>query len=116
MWDTACKWISNSGLDVNDSRLWANYGSAQYDVDGKTKIAGSKQTTGKSEYWKAKNIYDLAGNLAEWSYEKASNYYVRRGAGYNTNWASSGAAYRYYGDIKVNIYPIIGFRIALYIM
>lgn len=31
-------------------------------INGDTPKYGSKQVTGFSEYWKANNIYDLAGN------------------------------------------------------
>ena len=58
MWDTVCKWISNAGINVDDSRTWGNYKDSQEPAN----VTGyaSKQMTGFSEYWKAKNIYDLS--------------------------------------------------------
>ena len=38
-------------------------------MEGTAKKYGSKQVTGYSEYWKANNIYDFAGNCWEWSQE-----------------------------------------------
>ena len=51
-------------------------------INGGTPKYGSKQVTGFSEYWKANNIYDLAGNCYEWSQEAcyASNRADRGGA------------------------------------
>ena len=41
-------------------------------------------TTGRSEYWKANNIYDLAGNTFEWTQETyQSTDSVYRGGSYN---------------------------------
>ena len=69
-WDAVCSWLEQSGFDINDSSSWGNYedSSGNADIDG----AGSKQDTGFSEYWKANNIYDLAGNCWEWTQEASS--------------------------------------------
>ena len=75
-WDITCGWLANSGYNIKDSRSWGNYnnsiGDAAVVVDG-TKKYGSKQNTGYSEYWKSNNIYDLAGNCAEWTQEATSS-------------------------------------------
>ena len=39
-------------------------------------------TTGRSEYWKANNIYDLAGNTFEWTQEQVGTNSVYRGGDY----------------------------------
>ena len=51
-WDSVCKWLENSGIDVNDSTTYGNYWNSQVpaNVDG----YGEKQVTGYSEYWKVK--------------------------------------------------------------
>ena len=46
---------------------------------------GSKQlelSSGSSEDFKAFNIYDLAGNMSEWTTESSGNYRVLRGGGF----------------------------------
>ena len=79
-WDVTMNWLISSGAktsdEVNkDSSTWGNYsnyntannyteGTAGYE-----KNAGSQQNTGSSENWKANNIYDLAGNVEEWTQE-----------------------------------------------
>ena len=73
-WNLTCDFISKKGdqKKITDSRSWGNYhdstGNAAV-MDGETKKYGSKQVTGYSEYWKANNIYDLAGNCWEWTRE-----------------------------------------------
>ena len=73
-WDLACDFISKKGdkKSIKNSTSWGNYvnavGNAAVMV-GTTKMYGNKQVTGYSEYWKANNIYDLAGNCEEWSQE-----------------------------------------------
>ena len=86
-WDLACDFISKRGeqKSITNSITWGNYknsaGNAAV-MNGTTKLYGSKQVTGFSEYWKANNIYDLAGNCYEWTQEAcyASNRANRGGA------------------------------------
>ena len=40
------------------------------------------QKTGSSEFWKVKNIYDLAGNIEEWTIDVENNKYITRGGKY----------------------------------
>ncbi len=57
-WDTALKWIQNSGKSTTDSRSWGNHN----DSTSPANISGYSQlqVSGYSNYWKAKNIYDLS--------------------------------------------------------
>ena len=84
-WDSILNWLngnaiissSTSGetkpMELADlqtnSWSWGNYDKSTGDA---ATNKGSPQTTGKSEYWKANNIYDLAGNVTEWTQEKWS--------------------------------------------
>ena len=84
-WDSVLNWlidkatISTSVLGETknmsieniqaNSNSWGNYIESVGDAK---KDSGSKQETGTSEYWKANNIYDLAGNIWEWTQEKYS--------------------------------------------
>ena len=108
-WDVTMNWLISSGAktsnEVNkDSRSWGNYSDSKENAkvtvteeDGTTTNKyGRKQNTGYSEYWKANNIYDLAGNCFEWTQE-ACNTYGRayRGGGYydnGSNYPASSAA------------------------
>ena len=94
-WDVTMNWLISSGAktsnEVNkNSSTWGNYsnyntannyteGTAGYE-----KNAGSLQNTGSSENWKANNIYDLAGNVWEWTQEAGgTSRRAGRGGCYN---------------------------------
>ena len=88
-WDLVCDFISKKGeqKSITNSTTWGNCsdstGSAAV-MDGTTQKYGSKQVTGYSEYWKANNIYDLAGNCYEWTQEAVSTFRrAIRGGFYN---------------------------------
>ena len=113
MWDTTCKWINNAGISVDDSRTYGNHSDPQFpaNVSG----YGEKQVTGFSEYWKVKNIYDLAGNVWEWINEVTNySYRIIRGGSYNDDGEYS-VSYRFSGKATAT-YDFRGFRIALYIL
>ena len=99
-WDLACDFISKKGeqKSIKDSTKWGNYknstGNAAV-MDGETKKYGSKQATGYSEYWKANNIYDLAGNCWEWTQEAyGTSSRVNIGGCYYNNGSGAPASYR----------------------
>ena len=96
--DRTLIWLIESGNKTKeeiceDSTSWGNHKNAQFDyenTDGKivTKTANSaiKIPTGSSEYTKANNIYDLVGNMNEYSMESATqNTRARRGGNYYAN-------------------------------
>ena len=84
-WDLACDFISKKGeqKSIINSTTWGNCSDSTGNaavMDGTTQKYGSKQVTGFSEYWKANNIYDLAGNCWEWTQEAyGTNNRARRG-------------------------------------
>ena len=113
-WDTTMKWIQNTKkYDVSsDSGNWGNY----YNSVSPANVSGygNLRVTGYSENWKAKNIYDLAGNVREWTNEKRFSNGVNRGGSYGDYGSYNPAAYRNdYYDSSSGIF--VGFRIALYI-
>ena len=98
--DTKCKSYSQVGSDSTD---WGNYynKSIKYtDTDGteKTSVTYSSSKripSGSSEETKANNIYDLAGNVWEWTLEAYSSSSRRcRGGYYGSDGYSSPADYR----------------------
>ena len=76
---------------------------------------GKIATTGSSESYKQKNIYDLAGNLYEWTMEAfGDNMRIRRGGHYDSDFTTLSISNRatHEPDGKG---PHVGFRVALYI-
>ena len=111
-WDAVCSWLEDSGFDTDYSRSWGNYpeSSGDANVEG----AGSKQDTGFSEYWKANNIYDFAGNFWEFTQEAASTgtRFTRGGSYDPSGW--SGFASARYGYNPPNTVVSISSRATLY--
>ena len=77
-WDRALDWIvarngGNYSL-VMDSTEWGNYNDATFeylDTDGTTKMKNTARIipTGSTERNKKNNIYDMAGNVWDWTSE-----------------------------------------------
>lgn len=93
-WNLACDFIFKKGekKSIRNATTWANYKNSTGDAAIKliengqeVQKYGSKQVTGYSEYWKANNIYDLAGNCTEFTQEAASGtgFQSVRGGGCN---------------------------------
>ena len=95
-WDAVCSWLRQNGFDTDsDSSSWGNYrnSSGNAAIEG----AGTKQDTGFSEYWKANNIYDLAGNCWEWTQEaNSSDARIFRGSSYDNSGSINPASCRNY--------------------
>ena len=84
MWDRTLIWLVETGdktyreIDLN-STTWGNYSNSSENAE---EGSGQKRPTGYSEYWKANNIYDLAGNVRDWSLEvyDMRNHSIRGGS------------------------------------
>ena len=79
-WDRVLEWLVETGMPsenvYSDSSTWGNYSNYntanEYTegTPGYEETAGTGvQPAGSSEYWKANNIYDLAGNAWDWTQE-----------------------------------------------
>ena len=140
MWDAMMKYIAGSDDTVVAQSDWGNYtnGNVTYTA-GKgrcatinlsngamtsvfTKSDGTNQsgikTTAISENVKKKNIYDVAGNLWEWTQEAAypstqESYMLRSGSGQNT-YTAYPTCYRNNSPATYT-HTYFGFRPALYI-
>ena len=119
-WDAALKFIEDSEHSVTDSSTWGNYRNYNASVASSKQVdkAGSLTPAGYSEYWKAKNIYDMAGNVYEWTYESYAGFglaiRVLRGSCFDTEgWNNFGVSMR----LANPGYWIsdVGFRLALYL-
>ncbi|MCX8074301.1 MAG: formylglycine-generating enzyme family protein, partial [Clostridia bacterium] len=120
-WDTVMKWIANSGINVTFGQGWGNYYYDTFTYDYPT--TGTKGyyearllNTGATSRNSAKNIYDLGGNLCEWTSEKYSSSFIVRGGSYISQGNSSGgtASTRESGSASFSA-DYNGFRIALYL-
>ncbi len=114
-WDAIMRWMQDvpnqtGGKYVQDS---IGMGWYSYNVSGnETHRTGIDVDGGKN---KVKNIYDLAGNVFEWTMECSYTYgRAIRGGSYNHLGSTNPTSYRSDG-YPSNSSPRIGFRVALYI-
>ena len=116
-WDTTCHWIEDSLSNFNlsakltNSVYYGNYKNSKTPADENN---GTKRSTGSNENWKIKNIYDLAGNVWEWTNEIYESDFFIRGGGYNSDGSDRAISYRYNRNPSFT-YDDIGFRVKLYI-
>ena len=116
-WDQIMIWMRNvknenkNSYYVINSLTKGNFGTSD-DADPSTSAPAK---TGNSENYKVKNIYDLAGNVCDWSLEASGNgNRAMRGCGY-TDTDTSGTR----ADYRSSIYPYdsytdVGSRASLY--
>ena len=108
-WDVTMNWLISSGAktsnEVNkDSSSWGNYYNTSVKAnDGTTEIKANgtlaKLNTGKTTFTMANNIYDLAGNVCEWTQEAyGTNRRASRGGNYGCYGSDSPASHRYDGS------------------
>ena len=103
-WDTVCHWIKSDD-ELKDSRTYGNY----YENN-----SGTKRTAGFNENWKVKNIYDLAGNVWEWTSEASRSVFLRRGGSCGDGGSDRPVSYRT-GNVGSFTSDVVGFRPRLYI-
>ena len=109
-WDTVCHWIKSDD-ELKDSRTYGNYNNSLAPAN---ENSGTRRTAGFNENWKVKNIYDLAGNVWEWTSEASSSIFISRGGGYGSDGSDYPVSYRYYNGAS-DAGDIVGFRSRLYI-
>ena len=104
-WDVTMNWLISSGAktsdEVNkDSSSWGNYNNTSVKADdGKTELKARGTSawlnTGKTTFTMANNIYDLAGNVWEWTQEADyTSSRADRGGDYVISGSDNPASYR----------------------
>ena len=120
-WDTAISLIQITNEDYGSSSIEGNYIEATFeytDITGivKTKNKNSVTLVPTGETTEVCNIYDMGGNLLEYTTENSSIIgvpYADRGGHYNIGYEISPASYR---DCRNgSTYDGIGFRITLFL-
>ena len=112
-YDTVLAWFINSSARTlaevaEDSTVWGNHWNTE-------NAPQCVVTTGSNEAWSTNGIYDLAGNVDEWTQERSGNSMVIvRGGNYNYEGSFCPAAYRC-GMHKFRSFNNTSFRVALYI-
>ena len=114
-WDAIMYYATIDGKNVSYSVSWGNqknYSTITGDTDTPS---GSIQKTGSSDIWKTNNIYDLSGNLYEWTMEmyKDSEYKRACRGDYASGNANCSAGHIL--AVVSKAYFHVGFRVSLYI-
>lgn len=120
-WDAMLKFIKSEEINVTSSVNWGNYVTSEFnytDINGNSFIKRVDEVrllkAGASEQTKAKNIYDIAGNLYEWTKETAgAGKRVVRGGCYVVNIGQLASSRYAYDENTAN--NAIGFRISFYV-
>ena len=125
--DRTLAWLVETGNKTkqeitDDSTSWGNYYNATFEYINssgntatKNKGGGIRIPTGSAEYTKANNIYDLSGNVLDWTMEAYRTYRrVLRGGVQYVSGTFFPADYRCYSDVTHSD-DHSGCRSALYI-
>ena len=106
-WDATMRWMYNSGNEEKKKYTYDSRGKGNYSSD-------SPIATGSIEAYAVNNIYDMAGNVSDWTIEAYSTVLrVSRGGNSNDGGLDSPASVRRSSN-PTNSIDNYGFRVALY--
>ena len=119
-WDTTMAFLQNVNSDYGSSSEEGNYSDTKFsytDITGasKTKEKKSSVLVPTGQTTPVCNIYDMGGNIYEWtteSYSDTSNPYARRGGGYSNFFADGPTGSR--SNRSDIAYDVSGFRLTLF--
>ena len=133
-WDRTLMWLMECNAEnpetgktkeevISDSTSWGNYLNATFTYTNSSGVTATKNEnsstripTGSTEYTKANNIYDLAGNVMDWTMEAYStDYRVCRGGFYGNSGVKYPARDRYNFFNPTSRVSYAGCRATLYI-
>ena len=124
-WDTAIAFIQKINSDYGSSSEEGNYnnsptftytGIADTEKNKQTKANGTSTLIPTGQTTAVNNIYDMGGNVWEWTTESYSDThfpYSSRGGVYNYGFAVNPAGYRVSSSGRANTYS--GFRLTLFL-
>ena len=106
-WDATMRWMYNSGNEEKKKYTYDSRGKGNYSSD-------SPIATGSIEAYAVNNIYDMAGNVSDWTIEAGNtSYRVIRGGNYSDDGSNGPASVRRSSN-PTNSIDNYGFRVALY--
>ena len=106
-WDATMRWMYNSGNEEKKKYTYDSRGKGNYSSD-------SPIATGSIEAYAVNNIYDMAGNVSDWTIEAYSTVLrVTRGGNYSDDGSNGPASVRRSSN-PTNCIDNYGFRVALY--
>ena len=114
-WDRTLSWLEETKQVsilklVGDSKTWGNYSDDTFTTGSELINTGNFSQTEKN------HIFDLAGNLWEWTTESdSSDSRVNRGGYYGYSGSVYPASYRFYNNPGYTLDYGFGFRVALYL-
>ena len=125
-WSYATKYskgaITSGGMSIDAiSGAKYNFTNNDYDTTNYNYTIRKELATGSSEETKVNNIYDMAGNMWEWTTETGRTdedhtvHAVRRGGGFDVNGSTTPVSYRHGDYIISDCHVAFGFRVVLYI-
>ena len=130
LWDEALEWLVKSGATISDgttltyqmmknSTTWGNYTNAKFNyiaanaetplmTETKAQSTSTRIPAGSAEYTKANNVYDMAGNVWDWTTEAYSadgrvsrgGFYYNYGVTYPASYRSDNDPYSYVSDFR----------------
>lgn len=115
-WDTTLKFITTYNVGETGYNTYAvnPTGMGNYSSGDSLTSTTAPANSSALEIFRQKNIYDMAGNLWEWTMETNSSNCIMRGGFYNADALENPSSYR--GTNPSDGYtPSIGFRVALYL-
>ena len=108
-WDTICNWLRDTGTNIDDSVQYGNYQNSANGVNMVTNTAANSK-------WQTNNIFDMGGNVWEYTTEEIGDHEVKhigRGGGYWNEGEKYPISCRASTEDGSNV--DIGFRVVLYL-